>query len=66
MKRRLNKRGKVLVTTLTVILSAVIYVLMAYIGTKATDGIIYQVMLFCGWIWLILGQMSVYVLVWGN
>lgn len=66
MKRRLNKKGKVLVTTLTIMLSVFIYVLMAQIGVKATEGIIYQVSLFCGWTWLILGQTSVYMLVWGD
>lgn len=66
MKRRLNKKGKVLVTALTIMLSVFIYVLMAHTGTKATEGVIYQVSLFCGWIWLILGQISVYMLVWGE
>lgn len=64
MKRRLNKRGKIAVTILTILASVIIYVLMGQLGAKATGGIIYQLGLVCGWSWLILGQITVYFMVW--
>lgn len=66
MKRRLNKKGKILVASLTIMLSVVIYVLMAILGEKGQDSIFNQVILFCGWIWLFIGQIMVYVMVWGK
>lgn len=64
MKRRLNKRGKVLVTSLTVMLSVVIYVLVAFLGAKGQGSIFSQVGLVCGWLWLFVGQTTVYCMVW--
>jgi hypothetical protein len=64
MKKRLNKKGKVLVTSLTFMLSVVIYVLMAILGAKGQTNIFYQVVLVCGWIWMLFGQISVYMMVW--
>ena len=66
MKRRLNKRGKILVTSLTIMLSVVIYVLMAILGEKGQSNIFYQVILFCGWSWLLLGQIMAYMMVWSE
>lgn len=63
-KRRLNKRGKILVTSLTIMLSVVIYVLMAILGGKAQNNIFYLAGLLCGWIWLLFGQIGVYFMIW--
>lgn len=65
-KRRLNKRGKILATSLTFTLSVVIYVLMAILGAKGQDNIFYQVTFFAGYGWLFLGQIAVLFMIWGN
>lgn len=63
-KRKLNKRGKILVTILTIIFSVIIYGLVAQFGELASKGIIYQILLISGWGWLLLGQMGVYMTIW--
>lgn len=65
-KRILNKRGKFALTILTILASAIIYVLMAVLGEKAQDNIFYQLILFCGYTWLFLGQMGIYFIIWGG
>ena len=65
-RRKLNKRGKILFTSLTIMLSVVIYILMGFLGVKGQVNIFYQVTLFCGWAWLLLGQFGVYFMFWGN
>lgn len=64
MKRRLNFKGRVLVTSLTIMLSVVIYVLIAYFGQFASNSIFIQLGLFCGWIWVLFGQFGAYMLIW--
>lgn len=63
-KRRLNKRGKKLVSFIVILISVLIYVLMAKLGAKAIESIIYQVGLFCGWFWLLMGQFGVLYIIW--
>lgn len=63
-KRRLNKKGKILVTIITILASVLIYILMAKLGTFAKDSIFILFLTVCGWSWLILGQTSVLALVW--
>lgn len=65
-RKKLNKRGKILFTSLTIMLSVVIYVLMVVLGEKAQDSIFYQVVALCGWGWLIIGQIMAYCMIWGN
>ena len=65
-KRRLKKWVKILLTILTILASAVIYVLMAILGAKGQNSIFYQVIFFCGYTWLILGQFGVYYAIWEN
>lgn len=65
-KRRLNKKGKIAITILTILISIIIYVLMAVLGEKGQDNTFYQFILFCGWIWLFIGQIIVYVMIWGK
>lgn len=65
-KRRLKKWVKILLTILTILASAVIYVLMAILGAKGQSSIFYQVIFFCGYTWLILGQFGVYYAIWEN
>ncbi len=62
--RRLNKKGKILITIITILISAVIYVLTAKLGVFAKNNIFILFIVVCGWIWLILGQTSVLALVW--
>lgn len=64
MKRRLNKKGKVLVTTLTIMLSVVIYVLVGFTDVFSSGSIIAQVGLLFAWIWLYFMQFGVYALIW--
>lgn len=64
MKRRLNLKGKVLVTTLTFMLSVVIYVLVGFTDVFSSGSIIAQTGLLFAWIWLLFMQFGVYALVW--
>lgn len=64
MKRRLNLKGKVLVTSLTIMLSVVICVLMGFLGSLMSDNGFIQLAMVCGWIWLLFGQFGVYAMVW--
>lgn len=64
MKTKLNKRGKVLVTTLTIMLSVVIYVLMGFLGALMSENGFIQLVMVCGWIWLLFGQFGAYMLIW--
>ena len=64
MKRRLNLKGKVLVTSLTIMLSVVIYVFMGFLGELMSDNGFIQLGMVCGWIWLLFGQFGVYMMVW--
>lgn len=66
MKRRLNKRGKILFTIITILISAVIYILTAKLGGFAKDSIFILIFTVFGWSWLILGQMSVFYMLWGE
>lgn len=63
-KRRLRKWVKILLTIMTLVLSIIIYVLMAKFGAKAQESIIALVSIVCAWIWLILGQFGVYYFIW--
>lgn len=62
--RKLNLKGKVVFTSLTIMLSVVIYVLMANLGELASEGGIYQLIFICGWVWLLFGQIGVYMVIW--
>ena len=64
MKRRLNLKGKVLVTSLTIMLSVVIYVLMGFLGELMSNNGFIQLAMVCGWIYLLFGQFGVYMMVW--
>ena len=64
--KKLNKKGKILVTSLTFMLSVVIYVLMAKLGELASNNGIYQLAFICGWVWLLFGQIGAYIMIWGE
>lgn len=64
MKRRLNKKGKVLFTSLTIMLSVVIYVLVVFTGVFQGNSGIVQLGLVFAWIWLLFGQFGAYALIW--
>lgn len=64
MKRRLNRRGRVLITILTILLSAVIYIFMGHLGELQVNNIFYQLTLLLGWGWLFLGQFGAIVCIW--
>lgn len=61
--RRLNKRGKVLMTILTIMFSIAIYILMGKLGEEYMK---YQMLLIFGWIWLFFGQVATYFFIWGE
>lgn len=65
-RRKLNKRGKIALTILTILTSAIIYVLMAVLGMKMEDNIFYQIIFFCGYTWLFLGQFMAIYFIWEN
>ena len=60
----LNLKGKVVFTSLTIMLSVVIYVLMGFLGELMSDNGFIQLALVCGWSWLLLGQFAVYIFIW--
>jgi len=62
--KKLNLKGKVVFTSLTIMLSVVIYVLMANLGELASESGIYQLIFICGWSWLLIGQIGAYMLIW--
>lgn len=66
MKRRLNKKGKVLITSLTIMLSVVIYVFMGFLGELMSNNGFIQFGLVCGWFWLLFGQFGAYMMIWGE
>lgn len=62
-KRKLNKKGKILFTILTIILSAIVYYLMIALS-KNIDNNVYKLIIVAGWIWLLVGQIIVYSNIW--
>ena len=62
-KRKLNKKGKILFTILTTILSAIVYYLMIALS-KNIDNNVYKLIIVIGWIWLLVGQIIVYSNIW--
>lgn len=62
-KRKLNKKGKILFTILTAILSAIVYYLMIALS-KNIDNNVYKLIIVAGWIWLLVGQIIVYSNIW--
>ena len=62
-KRKLNKKGKILFTILTTILSAIVYYLMIALS-KNIDNNVYKLIIVVGWIWLLVGQIIVYSNIW--
>ena len=64
MQMKLNLKGKVVFTSLTIMLSVVIYVLVAFTGVFGSGSIIAQVGLLFAWIWLLFGQFGAYALIW--
>lgn len=63
-KRKLTKAGKVIFTSIVLIISVVVYHLMGVLGSLATEGIIYQLILIFGWGWLFIGQLAVISVIW--
>lgn len=63
-KRRLKKWVKYLLTAIVIIISIIIYALMAKFGAKSENSIIILIGVLCGWIWLILGQFGAYYFIW--
>lgn len=64
MKRRLNKKGKLVITLLSLLVNLVIYVLMAKFGEFAQYSIFIQFVFIMGWIWLLVGQFWLYFIIW--
>lgn len=62
-KRKLNKKGKILFTILTTILSSIVYYLMIALS-KNIDNNVYKLIIVAGWIWLLVGQIIVYSNIW--
>lgn len=65
-KRRLNKRGKLLVTVLVVILSIAIYCTTGVVGELAQDNRLWLVVCFAEWVYLFFIQFCIYNLIWEN
>lgn len=66
MKRRLNKKGKVLVTALIIILTVVIYNLVAVTDTFSSGSIIAQAGLLLSSMWLYFGWFGAIALTWSE
>ncbi|MBQ7798759.1 MAG: hypothetical protein IJ371_06530 [Clostridia bacterium] len=63
-KRRLKKWVKILLTIITIIISARIYIFTAEFGGKAEESIFYLVTIITSWIWLLFAQFGVYYFIW--
>lgn len=65
-RRRIRKWVKILLTSITIISSVIIYILTAEFGAKAQTSILYTIATLSAWIWLFLGQFTVYYFIWEN
>lgn len=65
-RRRIRKWVKILLTSITIISSALVYVLTVDFGAKAQTSIFYTITTLSAWIWLFLGQFAVYYFIWEN
>ena len=63
-KRRLKKWVKILLTILTILVSAVIYILTVVLGTKTQESVFHLAGTITAWIWLFMGQFGAYYLIW--
>ena len=65
-RRRIRKWVKILLTSITIISSVIIYILTAEFGAKTQTSIFYTITTLSAWIWLFLGQFTVYYFIWEN
>lgn len=65
-KRRLKKWVKVLLTILSIIVSAIICFKIPYFWKLAQSNIKYQVIYILSCYWAIIGQIMVYSMLWRN
>ena len=63
-KLRLKKWVKVVLTIITILVSIKIYTEIGQIQTNMLSSINYQVTLVLAWIWLLMGQIMVYMKLW--
>ena len=63
---RITLFGKITFTILTVLITILIYNLMVDFGARVQDSIIYLVPLILGWFWLLIGQIAIYLMIWGE
>lgn len=63
-KRRLKKWVKVLLTIITIIISARIYIFTAEFGGKTEESIFYLATIITSWIWLLFAQFGAYYFIW--
>ena len=61
---KLRKWVKVVLTTLLLILSLIIYIKLDYWGFLARSSNFYVAVSIISWFWLIVGQMTVYARIW--
>lgn len=61
---KLNKKGKLLVTIITLVISVWIYSITGTIGELAQNNIFYQALCVTAWLWLVFGQMMIYLALW--
>lgn len=62
--KKLRKWVKVVLTTLLLILSLIIYIKLDYWGFLARSSNFYMLVSIIGWLWLIVGQMVIYSRIW--
>lgn len=62
--KKLRKWVKVVLTTLLLILSLIIYIKLDYWGFLVRSSNFYMLVSIIGWLWLIVGQMVIYSRIW--
>lgn len=63
-RKHKESKLKIALTIEILVVSFIIYVLVAQFGELATKGIIYQLTLIYGWLWLFFGQFGMLYYVW--
>lgn len=61
-KRRLNKRGKILFTTIAIVVDLLVYYLLTRYGIKASDN---EGIFIIGWLFMLFEPMIAIEFIWG-
>lgn len=63
-RKRKELKRKIWLTVELVIIGVIIYVLTGEFGELAQDNLFYQVVCILSWLWLLVGQIGAFCLIW--